>query len=268
VPGVTLDAVKLTNLGKAHIQNIEGENAMRRTSRAFFEGLGGVLDHYGAKIGKLRDDLVVSKMNGKPVTYADIKKFSSMRDPNARTDVREKANEFDRYSDEDLKDMHESAVNEREQMEGRGNLPEAKEKYIERIEAELERRKEASSEEREGREEPTADTEKHAGVSDDNIHRAEAEGRVKPIPRRPDVVSRAEEQVARERAQLLDATKNEIVGLDKIPVHAKLYDKEGRELIWNGSADKHPGKMSALDAAKSIFERRDILKKLMSCVGG
>jgi hypothetical protein len=78
--GVTLDAVKITKETIGKLPQVEGESNMRRTARAFNEGLGSALIHFDAKVKDLPDSLVIARRNGVDVTLGDIKK-AKLRDP-------------------------------------------------------------------------------------------------------------------------------------------------------------------------------------------
>lgn len=52
-----------------------------------------------------------------------------------------------------------------------------------------------------------------------------------------------------------------------IYVNLRLEDSEGNELLWKGSAEKHPGRVLASDALIEIDNRDNLLRSLLECLG-
>lgn len=56
-------------------------------------------------------------------------------------------------------------------------------------------------------------------------------------------------------------------GLEAFHVNLKLTDESGKEIIWRGNKDKHPGRTRADVAIKEVDDRVSLLKQLKECLG-
>lgn len=327
--GVTLDAVNVSKVMRRHVPKQEGESGLRHDARVFFDGLGAALTHYGATVkGELKDSLVVAYRNGEPVRFGDIKNMGDFKDPLNTAKKRDEQNsEFDKYTQDELLDMHKTAMAEKDELAAKTRhhlsedkrdelasiedriaerpiakalaalqkerdallhspLAEAKAKYLERIEAELDRRAkqgEAPRDEMETHGDPRGQVHqavKKLGEDGARIKRDEAGGVIdqeraviesrpgdKVGEGRPSVKEESvKNQIAQERATLTEAVKDK--PLESISITRKLVDGDGNELTWRGKPEDHPGKVNAMEAAKDLNTKREMVKKLLACLKG
>lgn len=286
--GTVLDAVKVTRNTARDMPYIEGETYARRTARAFFEGLGSALVYFDTTMGAIPESTVIAvRKGGGKITYGDIHQY---KDEAGRTRAVKPAGEISTTAKLDL----ESEIQDKRRLLGKAKTEDARMALLGEIE-EMEM-KVAARERNAGtvtRDKKGAVVVRRSGKDDDvqldkiknahqvyeidpegNIHLAAlehekvdpktGEARLEGGMAREAEDSKRTIDIGRERGRLIAATKDK--PLKDITVTTKLVDENGRELVWKGSADAHPGRMSAEQAVNEIRERRETLKRLLECL--
>lgn len=250
--GTVLDAYKITKQTLEDLPYIEGESNARRTARAFFDGLGSALIHFNTKLdGKLPDSTVIAVRNGVKVTVGDISHYKGKGEYSvtAKIDL-----------ESEIKDMQRRITKEPDQEKRVALMEEMKD-----MESKLAYRLKNEGKNTDGNLLDKAKNEHQVYEIDPegNIHEAALEhDKTGEMERTAEDANRRIE-VTRERGRLLAAAEKP---LKDVTVTTKLVDENGRELVWTGNANDHPGRMSAEKAVNEIRERRDTLKKLLECL--
>lgn len=244
-PGITLDAYKITQQSIKGLPYIEGESGLRRIARAFFDGLGSALIAFDAKPDALGDGLVIAVRNGAKITYGDVKSYKGKGE----------------YSITAMNDV-ESEIKDLKRVMGKQTDPD-KIKFLLGEIAKLEQR-EASTKDIAKPYDEVQEVDPTGNVHAADKAYGERMGSELDKAKNADQVGAP--SLAAERKTLEAATGKR--HLSDITVNVKLRDDKGNALVWKGDAKDHPGRMPADKAMAELHDRRETLKKLMSCLKG
>ena len=329
-PGVTLDAYKITSNTMKTLGYIDGESNIRRTARAFFEGLGSALIHFDAKLPEaIKDSTIIARRNGIDVTFADVKEFR-FQDPMMsevklggdnehiieRGGLKELNNDYLAQMTLDLHERYDALYQKYKDNYGAGESGYITEKQyaafrkhdavtgvenlLSKVRDEIQNRNEReyssnmTEHYRAALPEKARTNLKHlsqslseireelgiTGVANANI---DPKAEIHLAVKQHGEGSKLQVKTGLDDNALNKPVKNQVVAtrealvrevtdsgkpLSSFKVETKLYNKDGKEIVWTDKKEDNPGLLTADKAVSDIHDRVNTIDMLLKCLKG